>query len=109
LCETKKLLELGLPEPKHGKLPDIIAYSASKQRLYIIEAVYSSGSISDKRLFELKDLTKNCTLEIIYVTAFLDTKTFQRFASIIAWETEVWIASAPAHMIHFNGDKFLEL
>ena len=25
----------------------------------------------------------------------------------IAWETEVWIADNPDHMVHFNGDKFL--
>ena len=25
----------------------------------------------------------------------------------IAWETEVWIAEIPDHLIHFNGDKFL--
>ena len=27
----------------------------------------------------------------------------------IAWETEVWIADSPEHMIHFNGYKFLEI
>ena len=25
----------------------------------------------------------------------------------IAWETEVWIADNPDHMVHFNGDKFI--
>jgi len=25
----------------------------------------------------------------------------------IAWETEVWIADNPDHLVHFNGDKFL--
>ncbi len=25
----------------------------------------------------------------------------------IAWETHVWLASAPDHMIHFNGQRFL--
>ncbi len=109
LCDNEKLATLHLPEPKHGKLPDLIAYSESKTRLYIIEAVHSSGAISAKRLFELKELTKDCVVEIIYVTAFLDAKTFQRFASSIAWETEVWIASEPDHMIHYNGDKFLDL
>jgi len=109
LCETERLAALQLPEPKHGKLPDIIAYSESKKRLYIVEAVHSSGSISAKRLFELKELTKDCIAEIVYVTAFLDAKTFKRFASNIAWETEVWIADEPDHMIHYNGDKFLDL
>jgi hypothetical protein len=25
----------------------------------------------------------------------------------ISWETEVWIAESPDHMIHFNGERFL--
>jgi BsuBI/PstI restriction endonuclease domain len=25
----------------------------------------------------------------------------------IAWESKVWIAEDPDHMIHFNGDRFL--
>jgi hypothetical protein len=25
----------------------------------------------------------------------------------IAWETEVWVADAPSHLIHFNGERFL--
>jgi type II restriction enzyme len=30
-----------------------------------------------------------------------------RYATQIAWETEVWLADNPTHMIHFNGNKFL--
>ena len=30
-----------------------------------------------------------------------------KFLSDISWESEVWIADNPSHMIHFNGDKFL--
>lgn len=29
------------------------------------------------------------------------------FATSLAWETEVWIASNPDHMIHLNGDRFM--
>lgn len=43
----------------------------------------------------------------IFVTAFLDFKTYKRFSEALAWETEVWIAEMPEHMIHLNGDKFL--
>ena len=24
-----------------------------------------------------------------------------------SWETEVWYADAPTHLIHFNGERFL--
>jgi hypothetical protein len=25
----------------------------------------------------------------------------------IAWETDVWVADSPSHLIHFNGERFL--
>jgi hypothetical protein len=34
-------------------------------------------------------------------------RTMQTFGSHIAWESEVWIAEDPDHMIHFNGERFL--
>ena len=45
--------------------------------------------------------------ETIRKQAFLDFKTYKSFSSDLAWETEVWIASTPDHMIHLNGNRFL--
>lgn len=101
------LEKLNFFEISHDELPDIIAYSKTKNWLYLIEAVHSSGAISELRLMQLKKLTEKCKAEIIYVTAFLDRPTFRKFVADIAWETEVWIANNPEHLIHFNGDKFL--
>jgi hypothetical protein len=103
----EKLDALKFFEISHNELPDIIAYSDSKNWLYLIEAVHSSGPISRVRHEELKILTKECTAEIIYVTAFLDRESFRKFAFDISWETEVWIAESPDHLIHFNGKRFL--
>lgn len=52
-------------------------------------------------------LTKNVKSGKIFVTAFLDFKTFKKFSESLAWDTEVWIADVPDHMIHLNGDRFL--
>ena len=41
------------------------------------------------------------------VSAFPDFRQFKQHVDRIAWETEVWIAEIPDHLIHFNGDKFL--
>ncbi|MFT4668096.1 MAG: hypothetical protein ACI9XB_005075 [Gammaproteobacteria bacterium] len=101
------LEELNFFEISHDELPDVIAYSKDKNWLYLIEAVHSSGAISELRLLQLKKLTQKCTADIIYVTAFLDRSTFRKFIADIAWETEVWIADNPEHLVHFNGDKFL--
>lgn len=105
--EKKKLEDLNFFEISHEELPDVIAYSKTKNWLYLIEAVHSSGPISEIRLLQLQKLTAKCNAEIVYVTAFLNRPKFRQFMVEIAWETEVWIADNPDHLVHFNGDKFL--
>ncbi|ARN76864.1 restriction endonuclease [Nonlabens spongiae] len=105
--ETEKLEELNFFEISHDELPDVIAYSKRKNWIYLIEAVHSSGPISELRLIQLQKLTEKCKADIVYVTAFLDRKKFRQYIADIAWETEVWIADNPDHLVHFNGDKFL--
>ncbi|MDR2169290.1 MAG: hypothetical protein LBP59_04040 [Planctomycetaceae bacterium] len=105
--EKAELKALNFFELLHDDLPDIIAYSNSNNWLYLIEAVYSSGPMSETRALELKNLLKNCTAELIFVTAFLTKNDFKKCMSDVAWETEVWIADNPDHLIHFNGHKFL--
>lgn len=99
--------KLGIPVSEHGKFPDVILYDAKRKWLFLIEAVTAHGPVSPKRHFELEKLFENCKAGKIYVTAFLDFATYKKFSSDIAWETEVWIAEMPSHMIHLNGDKFL--
>ncbi len=94
-------------ELAHDKLPDVIAYSASKNWLYLIEAVTTANPITELRRRALLEAAADCTADLIFVTAFPDRDTYRKFAKDIAWETEVWLADAPEHMIHFNGDKFL--
>lgn len=101
-----RLKELNFFELSHGELPDVVAYSESKNWLYLIECVHSSGPISQLRLTELLRLTEQCHAEVVFVTAFLNRDTFRKFAHDLAWETEVWIADAPDHVVHFDGDKF---
>ena len=105
--EKEKLEKLHFFEISHEELPDVIAYSNKKNWLYLIEAVHSSGPISEIRLLQLQKLTKGCKANIVYVTAFLNRPKFRQFIADIAWETEVWIADNPDHLVHFNGDKFL--
>lgn len=105
--DKEVLKSLNFFEISRDELPDVIAYNAQKNWLYLIEVVHSSGSISETRRLELENLTKDCIADIIYVTAFLTKADFRKWSTEIAWETEVWIAEAPDHLIHFNGDKFL--
>ena len=107
LCDKKRLNSLKFMELEHGELPDVVAYSATKNWLFLIEAVHSYGPISQLRLLQLKRLSSGCLADIVYVTAFLDRETFRKFASEIAWESEVLIATDPDHIVHFDGEKFL--
>ncbi len=102
-----RLSSLKFFELKHDKLPDVVAYSQSKNWLYLVEAVTTANPITELRRKTLLDLTHACTADVILITAFPDRATYRKFAHEIAWETEVWIADSPEHMIHFNGDKFL--
>ena len=102
-----KLRELGFEITLHDKMPDVVLYREDKNWIYFVESVTSVGPMDPKRLVEIGQMTRNVTAGMIFVTAFLDFKTFKKFSADLAWETEVWLAEEPEHMIHLNGDKFL--
>ena len=105
--EKDKLRALGCRLLDKGKLPDIIFYQELKKWLFLIEAVASHGPMSQKRVNELKDIFQTKSIGLVFVTAFPDLSEFKQHAKEIAWDTEVWIAEAPDHLIHYNGDRFM--
>jgi hypothetical protein len=107
ILENERLADLGIPANEHDKLPDIILYDPTRDWLFLVEAVTSHGPVSPKRHEELRIMASNCRAGLIFVTAFPDHRTFRRQAGDIAWRTEVWIATDPDHLIHFDGERFL--
>jgi hypothetical protein len=105
--DAQELAKLNVPVTQHDKLPDIILYLPERNWLFLIEAVTSHGPVTPKRHHEIEATLKDCPAGRVYITAFLDVRAFRKYAGMIAWETEVWIAESPDHMIHFNGPKFL--
>ncbi len=105
--ESDFLKLLGVSPMSHEKLPDVVVYDSKNKWLFLIEAVTSHGPVSPKRWNELEKELGECKVGKVYVTAFTNTAEFKKYVSEIAWETEVWIADKPEHMIHFNGDKFI--
>jgi hypothetical protein len=102
------LRAIGVFEMGHEKLPDVVAYSSSKNWLFLIESVTTANPVTEIRRLTLERLLQpTCLAGRIYISAFPDRSTFRKFAAEIAWETEVWIAEYPDHMAHFNGDKFM--
>lgn len=105
--EAAGLAALGVTLDSAAKIPDVIVHYTAKNWLLLIEAVSSAGPVDGKRRKELKDLFAGCKAGLVFVTAFETRRAMQSFVSQIAWETEVWIAEDPDHMIHFNGERFL--
>lgn len=101
------MASLGVRLDNHGKLPDVVIYNPTNNWLFLIESVTSHGPVDHKRYGELNALFGNCSAGLVFVSAFPDTKTYSKYSGVIAWETEVWIADNPSHMIHFNGSRFL--
>lgn len=104
---VERLSELGFEITLHDKMPDVVLYREDKNWLYFIEAVTSSGPMDAKRIVELKEMTKGVSAGIIYITAFLNFKKYKEYSDKLAWDTEVWLASMPDHLLHLNGDRFL--
>jgi type II restriction enzyme len=96
----------GIELHKHGKMPDLVVLLPERKWLVLIEAVTSHGPISALRKDDLARLF-SCHLGLVFVTTFPDMATFVRYARDVAWETDVWIAENPTHLIHFNGERFL--
>jgi hypothetical protein len=101
------LTHLGVRIDSHGKMPDVVLYHQANKWLVLVEAVTSHGPIDPKRHEELLQLFANASVGLIYVTAFPSRKMMARHVADIAWETEVWVADAPSHLIHFDGERFL--
>lgn len=102
------LKSLNIKIGNHGKMPDVVLYDRERNWLVLIEATASTGPVDNIRHQELTALFSESTAGLIYVTAFPDRgAVFRQFLAEVSWETEVWCASDPTHLIHFNGDRFL--
>lgn len=101
------LAKLGVDIDAHGKMPDVVLHFGEKNWLLLIESVTSHGPVDGKRHAELTKLFAGSKAGLVYVTAFPNRAIMSRYLGEIAWETEVWVADAPSHLIHFNGERFL--
>jgi len=101
------LAELGVDVESHGKMPDVVLHFVEKNWLLLVESVTSHGPVDGKRHAELAKLFSGSSAGLVYVTAFPNRAIMGRYLGEIAWETEVWVADAPSHLIHFNGVRFL--
>ena len=107
LYDVEYLKGLGVEIDPHGKIPDAVVHHVARNWLILIEAVTSHGPVNVLRHNQLKDLFAGSTAGLVFVTTFLNRAAMREYLPEIAWETEVWVADAPDHLIHFNGERFL--
>jgi hypothetical protein len=105
--EPSILNALGVQIESHGKMPDVVLFDPVRNWLILAESVTSHGPVDGKRHAELAKLFAASEVGLVYVTAFPNRSTMSRYLGEIAWETEVWVADARSHLIHFNGERFL--
>lgn len=105
--DEEELSRIGVEVTIHDKMPDVVLYRPDRGWVYFIEAVTSVGPMSPERVLDIRRMCKRKDIGAVYVTAFENFAVFRKFADKLAWDTEVWIADAPDHMIHLNGDRFM--
>lgn len=105
--ESEYFARLGVEIDSAAKMPDVVVHDPRREWLVIGEAVTSAGVVDGKRRRELKKLLAGFRRGLVFVTAFEDRDAMGRFLNQISWETEVWIAENPDHVVHFNGERFL--
>ena len=105
--EADYLAMLGVVIDPSAKMPDVVVHDTRRNWLLLIEAVTSAGPVDGKRRKELKILFKSSAAGLIFVSAFETRRAMQSFLTQISWETEVWVAEDPDHLIHFDGERFL--
>ncbi len=106
-CDEIAFEKMGVKIDIHGKMPDVVVHYKKKGWIVLIEAVTSHGPVDAKRRLELSNLFKSIKSKLVYVTCFLKKSDLAKYISEISWETEVWVADNPSHLIHFNGERFL--
>lgn len=105
--DEERLANLGIVLDEHGKTPDLVVHDVDRDWLVLIEAVTSHGPVNPKRREELRNLFSASSAGLVFVTAFENRRTLAKYVADISWETEVWVAEDPTHLIHFDGERFL--
>lgn len=107
VCKKERLKEIGITVfDESSKLPDIVAYDSSNEIILFIEAYHSGGAFTLDRVNEIKRMCRAGT-KVAFITAFETTKKMLQVYTTVAWDTEMWTADEPTHLVHKNGDKFI--
>ncbi|WP_371603458.1 restriction endonuclease [Streptomyces sp. NBC_01220] len=107
IFEEGSLAKLGVEVDSHGKMPDVVVFLRDRNWLVLIEAASSHGPVDAKRHRELSELFRGSSAGLVFISALPSRAELRKYLKEIAWETDVWCADNPTHLIHFNGERFL--
>ncbi|MFJ4611916.1 BsuBI/PstI family type II restriction endonuclease [Streptomyces griseus] len=107
IFEKDSLADLGVEVDSHGKMPDVVVFLRDRNWLVLIEAASSHGPVDAKRQRELSYLFRGSSAGLVFISALPSRAELRKYLKEIAWETDVWCADNPTHLIHFNGERFL--
>lgn len=107
IFERESFVRLGIVVDAHGKMPDLVVHMPDRNWLVLLEAASSHGPVDAKRHGELRTLFSGSSAGLVFVSCFPSREEMRKYLNQIAWETEVWCADNPSHIIHFNGERFL--
>jgi adenine-specific DNA-methyltransferase len=97
------LRRLGVALDTNLRMPDVIVHLPRRNRLFLIQAASIQGPVTPERLAELELVFGVAGARLLIVTACLSRGEASNYLADLAWGTAVWVADAPAHMIHFDG------
>ena len=102
IYEQSWLAPLGLSITAWTQLPDILLYHETARMLFFLELVTLHGPISQKRKLELEELCRESNLSRTYISVFFSRDDFRPYATHIAWDTMIWLAQIPDHVIYYQ-------
>jgi adenine-specific DNA-methyltransferase len=103
----ERLASVGFDPRSLAKLPDVVLHVEAQSRLFLVDVCAPLGLIDAARRAELRLAFGATEADLVFVTAFPTRLHMVSCATDIAWESVVWCADNPTHLIHFNGDRFL--
>lgn len=96
-----------IPDVDRDFLPDVIIHDPARDGLFLVDAITRHGTVDEKRRGELARLFAGSAVWLEFVSALTTRAQLGLCADGIAWETVVWMADAPEHLIHYNGSRVL--
>jgi BsuBI/PstI restriction endonuclease domain/BsuBI/PstI restriction endonuclease HTH domain len=106
------LASYGVTFPDAGvRIPDVLIIHTTptgENWLVAVEAYNSTGDFDTARRDQVREVLAGSTLPLVFVSAYTTRALAARRSKNIAWETDVWVAEHPDHLIHFNGHHLLQ-